>query len=305
MRTDDYCQLLTDLEKHIAAGATSIGTLGLTDVTLRLVNFLERTGRLDTLRAIYVPDVPSSPIPPLPVPLCPMTRLADTAHDVLLIADDDQKEEILKCALPFIRGLPKILLGGYGHYRFRDQVFEEEYSKLTVPSLANGYPNTLTHIYQCLANAARLDLSGVVAEFGMFMGGTTMFLSRLVERLQQKWPVIGFDTFAGFPPRRSVLDMYSHPDCVFTDVSFVSRYLAGRNIEIITGDIVDTVHRLDDEELVLSFFDTDNYTPGKGSARCSPGSHRRWRCNCVRSLYGNRPISIHSRRTYGCECALG
>jgi O-methyltransferase len=72
-----------------------------------------------------------------------------------------------------------------------------------VPSLANGYPNSLVHLYQCLANAARLGLSGAVAEFGMFKGGTTMFLSRVIKRLGASWPVIGFDTFGGFPPRRS------------------------------------------------------------------------------------------------------
>ena len=37
----------------------------------------------------------------------------------------------------------------------------------------------------------------------------------MIERLGASWPVIGFDTFGGFP-RRSPLDMYDHPDCVFT-----------------------------------------------------------------------------------------
>jgi hypothetical protein len=42
-------------------------------------------------------------------------------------------------------------------------------------------------------NAARLGLRGAVAEFGVFKGGTTMFLSRVIERLGADWPVIGFD----------------------------------------------------------------------------------------------------------------
>jgi hypothetical protein len=65
----------------------------------------------------------------------------------------------------------------------------------------------------------------------MFKGGTTMFLSRVIERLGQPWSVIGFDSFAGFPPRRSALDMYDHPDCVFTDLEAVRRHVAGRAIE--------------------------------------------------------------------------
>src|SRR5262249_52093993 len=145
-------------------------------------------------------------------------------------------------------------------FAFRDRFFHEELSQLLVPSLANGYPNSLVHLYQCASNAARLQLLGVVAEFGMFKGGTTMFLSRVIERLGMKWRIIGFDTFGGFPPRRSPLDMYDHPDCVFLDKSAVERYVMGRNVEIVPGDIVETCHRLDDEDLVLTFIDTDNYT---------------------------------------------
>ena len=78
-------------------------------------------------------------------------------------------------------------------------------AQLLVPSLTNGYPHSLVHLYQCLVNAARLGLSGAVAEFGMFKGGTTMFLSKVIERLGASWPVIGFDTFGGFPPRRPVV----------------------------------------------------------------------------------------------------
>jgi hypothetical protein len=69
---------------------------------------------------------------------------------------------------------------------------------------------------------------GAVAEFGMFKGDTTMFLSRIIERLGADWPVIGFDTFDGFPPRRSPLDMYDHPDCVFTDLPGGDRHAAHR-----------------------------------------------------------------------------
>jgi hypothetical protein len=103
-------------------------------------------------------------------------------------------------------------------------------------------------------------LRGAVAEFGMFKGGTTMFLSRVIERLGADWPVIGFDTFGGFPPRRSPLDMYDHPGCVFTDLTAVQRYLDERNVEIVAGDITATCRRLEGEDLVLSFIDTDNYT---------------------------------------------
>ncbi len=55
--------------------------------------------------------------------------------------------------------------------------------------------------------------------------------------------------------------MYDHPGCVFTDLESVRRYLDGRDIEIIAGDIANTCRRLKGEDLVLTFIDTDNYTP--------------------------------------------
>jgi hypothetical protein len=94
----------------------------------------------------------------------------------------------------------------------------------------------------------------------MFKGGTTMFLSRLIKQLAMDWLVIGFDAFEGFPPRRSPFDMYDHPDCVFRDLASVRRYLADENVEIVPGDIVQTVGRLSSEDVVLSFIDTDNYS---------------------------------------------
>jgi hypothetical protein len=94
----------------------------------------------------------------------------------------------------------------------------------------------------------------------MFKGGTTMLISRLIESLGQSWPVLGFDTFSGFPDKRHVLDMYRHPDCVYEDQDQVRRHVSGRNIEIVSGDIVSTVSRLTDSAVVLAFVDTDNFT---------------------------------------------
>ena len=59
--------------------------------------------------------------------------------------------------------------------------------------------------------------------------------------------------------------MYDHPGCVFTDLAAVRRYLDGRDIEIITGDIARTCRRLEGEDLVLTFIDTDNYTPASAA----------------------------------------
>ncbi|MGH3719287.1 MAG: TylF/MycF/NovP-related O-methyltransferase [Pseudonocardiaceae bacterium] len=262
MRAQDVLKLLADLEHELLSGARSVGILGLTSVTLDILDSLAPSGLASTVVAAYVPgaDAAQRNNLPLSVPVLPFAALSNDRHDVLVVAADDEKEDLLRAALPYIQNTPTVIVAGYGHLAFRDPVFRDELAQLLVPSLANGYPHTLTHLYQCLCNAARLGLKGVVAEFGMFKGGTTMFLSRVIERLGATWPVIGFETFGGFPSRRSPLDIYDHHDCVFTDLAAVQRYLGGRDIEIVSGDIVNTSTRLEKEVLVLSFIDTDNYS---------------------------------------------
>ena len=219
-------------------------------MTLRLLSSLGPSGLVASVEGVYASAQQAACLP-LAVPVRPVRALSEVRHGVLVVAADEEKEDLLREALPFIQGAPKVIVAGYGHLAFRDRVFRDEMARLLVPSLANGYPNTLVHLYQCLACAARLGLRGVVAEFGMFKGGTTMFLSRVIERLGADWPVIGFDTFGGFPPRRSPLDMYDHPGCVFTDLTAVQRYLDGQNVEIVAGDITATCRRLEGEDLVL------------------------------------------------------
>ena len=267
MRDKDYAKLLEDTQRELLASGGPAGVLGLTPVTLRLLGSLARAGLDRAVTAVYTPQEGDSSEQPPMVPVRPLAALSEAEHRVLVVASDAEKEDLLLAALPHIAGRPRVVVAGYGHLAFRDRAFEEERAQLLAPSLANGYPNSLIHLYQCLANAARLGLSGTVAEFGMFKGGTTMFLSRVIERLGASWPVIGFDTFGGFPPRRSPLDMYDHPGCVFTDQPAVRRYLDGRDIEIVAGDIAETCGRLEGEDMVLTFIDTANYTPASAALK--------------------------------------
>jgi O-methyltransferase len=57
--------------------------------------------------------------------------------------------------------------------------------------------------------------------------------------------------------------MYDHPDCVFTDLAAVCRYLAYRTVEIVAGDIVTTAARLAEENLVCTSIDADNYSTAR------------------------------------------
>lgn len=258
MDAADYQQLESELTRLLAEKPTcAIAIVGHTPLAYHLVALLGKYHAMERFGGIYADEPVDAP----PVrSIKPMGDLRKDRPGIVAIAADEEKEDLLERTVPHLPPTTRILLAGYGHFQFHDAVFKRVNAGTLVPSFANGYPNSLIHLYQCLQNAARLGLNGVVVEFGMFRGGTTMTLSRFAEELGGDWRIIGFDTFAGFPPRRSVLDMYSHPDCVYRDEASVRRYLAGRNVEIISGDIVNTASRIQGEPVVLAFVDTDNYT---------------------------------------------
>jgi O-methyltransferase len=187
--------------------------------------------------------------------------------DILVIAEDAGKERILEAIALTLPAKTKIVIGGFSHFEFNDPVFDKIKRDLFIPSFASGYRHCLVHIYQCLQYAQRKGLKGSVAEFGIFKGGTTMLISRFIEAIGADWKVYGFDTFDGFPAKRSPLDMYNHPDCVFLDVDMVRAVFADRNVEVVEGDVVETVSRLVAENLVLSFVDTDNFTSAEAIIR--------------------------------------
>lgn len=258
MNPDDLDRLIHDLKQAVVDNPSGrIAIVGHTVTAYDIASRCECNGLSERILGIYSTSNVGANVFPL---LKPLNSLATNPPEIVVIAADAEKELYLEAAAPFLRRTTRVVIAGYGHFAFRDRVFDELVRDSLVPSLANGYPNTLTHLYQCIRNSARLNLEGVVAEFGMFKGGTTMLLSRFIKACGKSWPVIGFDTFSGFPPHRSVYDMYDHPGCVFSNENAVRQYVAGNNIEVVAGDIVTTATRLANENIVLAFVDTDNYT---------------------------------------------
>ncbi len=257
MKPADLSILLETLKQELAVRPEmhKVGILGVGPAAYDVEAWLNAAGLQSRLTGVY-----DTPQPEPGLRSKPMEALESDRPDILVVASDSRKEALIQAALPYLEPTVRLLIGGFDHLRYRDQIFDVETANALVPSLANGYPNCLIHIWQVLQNAARLDLQGTIVEFGMFRGGTTMLLSRFAERLGKTWPVMGFDTFGGFPAPRSPLDMYSHPDCIFLDEPEARRYLAGRDVEIVAGDIVDTASRLKGREVLLAFIDTDNYT---------------------------------------------
>lgn len=264
MNVDDATKLKMRLRDEVVARPPGIkvAIVGWTSAAIEIATdpIFSFGGAL--LSGIFVPGKPT-----MLSSVRPLDELATEQPDIVVIADDMGKESLLEAVAALLPPETKLLIGGFSHFTFQDEIFDRVRGELLIPSFANGYQHSLVHIYQCLQNAHRLGLKGVVAEFGMFKGGTTMLISKFIEEMGADWKVYGFDTFSGFPPRRSALDMYAHPDCVFLDVDLVKAVFSGRNVEVVEGDVVQTVSRLQDQDLVLSFVDTDNFSSASAVIR--------------------------------------
>lgn len=192
-----------------------------------------------------------------------VSPLDNTSWDVdyLVVGLDIEKEDVLRRFAAVTSAQPMVFTYGTAHYDFCDPIFDELVRDAYVNSHAGGYPHMLTHLYQCLGYICRRRIPGDVAEFGVYKGGTTTFIAACLKKLGSKATVLGFDTFAGFPGRASVLDMHASPDDEFHNFKAVQAHCQlYDNIRLVIGDIADTHTELHGHSLALSFFDTDNYS---------------------------------------------
>lgn len=252
--------LRAQLTGVLATGLSRVAILGVGGMAIEVAAQVRELAGPDALLGIFDPREA-----PALAGACPWEDLAGGMPDVLVIAADDDKERLLRAAAAVFGDparLPVVILTGLAHQDLRDPIFEELERPALVPSYATGHPATRMHLYQVLAHAARHGSSGAVVELGAFKGGTTVWLARAVAALGlQQSPVLGFDSWDGFPPRRSLLDLYEHPRCVFRDLDAVRAYAEPYGIELVPGDITETVPaRLAGEPVLLAFVDTDNYS---------------------------------------------
>jgi len=259
--------LLTDTLAAITLrGRRRVALLGYGDLCCELYAGLRIRGCERLLVAVFDPRAERQGATLGSLNVAPLQDARGAQFDLVCVCADHEKEELLR-AYAELAGepLPEVVLAGTGHFDFRDPLFTSLTEKKLVRSTATGSPHTLTHLYQCLRNAAKVGAEGAIAEFGMYKGGTTVMLAKMAKALGLDSRVIGFDAFTGFPPRRSLLDLYSDPVCEFTNLEEVRRYCEPYGIEIVAGDISETYRRLETEPLLLSFFDTDNYSPTKAA----------------------------------------
>jgi O-methyltransferase len=192
-------------------------------------------------------------------------KIGALQFDLLVITDDSSKESILLKYSQLDSRMPKVVLAGTGHLDFENRVFSEILAQCTVKSRAGGYPEMLIHIFQSLCYLVERGTQGSVVEFGVFEGGTTAFIAQTLRRLGASAKIYGFDTFEGFPPRRTVLDQFDEDEYRSVDYESVRRYLEPLGVTLVKGDVSETYREIEGIPLMFSFFDTDNYSPTRSS----------------------------------------
>lgn len=261
--SDTFADALTARALHLITrtGARRVAILGFTPAALGVARNLRAAGLGPCVLGLFA----EAPLHVHEIDLRALDELPALEPDLLIVGDDANKAELLLAYRERAcerTPLPAVALAGTAHLQYRDSQFAEIDAPALVPSYATGSPNTKIHLFQCLKAAAANDLRGAIVEFGAFKGGTTAWLARAAQRLGLKdCPVIGLDSWTGFPARRSVLDLYEHPRCVFSDFDAVRAYTEPFGIELIAGDISETYGQLEGRPLLLCFFDTDNYSP--------------------------------------------
>src|SRR5258707_6826312 len=171
MNADDLAKLKIKLREAVAARppGARVAIVGWTPAAFELASDPVFSTGAAVLSGIFVPEVSVEQ-----ALIKRLNAIAAEKPDIVVIADDAEKEPLLEAVAALLPAETKLLIGGFSHFNFRDDIFDRIRQELFIPSFANGYQNSLVHLYQCLQNAHRQGLKGVVAEFWMFECGTTM-----------------------------------------------------------------------------------------------------------------------------------
>jgi hypothetical protein len=190
--------------------------------------------------------------------------IKDLNIDLLVITLDKEKEECLKIFNSIDKRIPEVIMDGTENYEFNDPVFDKILGSCLTKSYANGYKNSLIHIYQSIKYLCENDIKGDIAEFGVYKGGTLVFIAKALQYFGRKdVNIYGFDIFNETPKNITILDLYKHSKVEFSDYQSVISHCSQYGIKIIKGDICETYKFIEDKSLMFAFFDTDVYTPSK------------------------------------------
>ena len=264
MRGDELVDSLwRGIERAIADGCTRLVIWGVDVTGVALLSRFCKCGLMSSVHALVDSRSALHGRRIFGVEVQAPEALIDSDFDALVVTSDRCKEHVLEQFAELSTRIPRTIFSGDANYDFADPVFFRILASCPVPSKAGGYPQMLVHLYQALRHIAARGLSGHVAEFGVYQGGTTVFMAKVLQHFGHTARVYGFDTFEGFPHKSHVLDTYHDPKCEFHDYETVRRYCQPYNIELIQGDIRKTCLCLRDVPLALTFCDTDSYTATK------------------------------------------
>ena len=247
----------------LAQGAKSILIWGFTPECLSFVSRMKDHGVDLLVSGIVDPRTEVQGIQVGNIRVSSPELIPSLSVDTLVIAVDQGKELALTEFSRLDQRTPRVVMAGNRHLEFNDPVFHEILSTCMVSSRAACYQGMLSHIYQSIVYIANRGLKGSFVEFGVYKAGTTVFLAKTLKTLKIDAKIYAFDTFSGFPPKKSVLDLYSDQHDEFSDFEAISAYCSGYSIELIRGDIAETYRQIEGIPLAFSFFDTDNYSPTK------------------------------------------
>lgn len=267
--TVNNTELCDKLWKQVLAAVTSgnkaVVLLGFNEVMIELVSRFNANGLGNLVSGLADPNPGLHGRVVGDQKILSIKELRSIDIDTLVITSDRNKEDIIISFSEIDNRTPKIIVAGMGHLEFQDELYHEIFSSSYIPSRAFGHKNMLIHIFQAIKYIAEHRIEGSFAEFGVYKGGTTVFMARVLEHLGYNAKIYAFDTFGGFPGKKSVFDMYDDPHDEYFDFEAVSNYCKPHNIELIKGDINETYRRIEGIPLAFSFFDTDNYSPTKSA----------------------------------------
>lgn len=133
MNTNDLAKLTMKLREAVVAQppGAKVAIVGWTPAALELASDLVFSTGAAVLSGIFVPDTSA-----VQSSIKPLDAIAPEQPDIVVIADDAGKEPLLEAVAALLPAETKLLIGGFSHFTFRDEIFDRVRQELFIPSFA-------------------------------------------------------------------------------------------------------------------------------------------------------------------------
>lgn len=179
MLTDEFVtDLVHETVQAIAEGSQHVVLWGIKGRGLAILSALNGMGLISFVSGLIDNDATALCQSFFGIEVQSPEHLSRIELDTLVIASDEGKEAILSHFAQVDSRIPRIVLSGQANYEFDDTVYLQLQKSCLVKSKAGGYAHMLVHLYQSLKYVAIRKLQGDIAEFGVYQGGTTVFIAK-------------------------------------------------------------------------------------------------------------------------------